>query len=363
MKVELHLIQNHVPSSLNRDINGVPKDALFGGYKRARLSSQAQKRAERFFRGEDSARTQRLMLECADLLEKRGKDHDAAEKAATVAVNTALPKKDGRKAAVDTEDGRTQYSLFIGLSKLNELADLCEKYWDLLGAGKPSEEAKEALNEFFKNDKAVDLAIYGRMLADVPDFKRNSSVQVAHAISTHAIEVESDWFSTVDDLLPPDKTGASYMDTSEFNSPCYYRYAVLDVDHLAKELGDVADSKEVTTAFVRAFILSIPTGKQNAYASHNLPSMALAVVKDGVPANLGNAFQKPIKPKGNKGLVEASVDGLLAYWEDLAMVYGSALGIKASPWFLAGVKTESKTLADERVVGLDELVAKVKEAL
>ena len=44
---EFHLIQNFAPSNLNRDDTGAPKDAMFGGYRRARVSSQCFKRAVR----------------------------------------------------------------------------------------------------------------------------------------------------------------------------------------------------------------------------------------------------------------------------------------------------------------------------
>ncbi|MDW8392452.1 MAG: type I-E CRISPR-associated protein Cas7/Cse4/CasC, partial [Oscillochloridaceae bacterium] len=54
MLIALHLLQNHAPSNLNRDDNNEPKDALFGGVRRARISSQALKRSIRWsehFRG------------------------------------------------------------------------------------------------------------------------------------------------------------------------------------------------------------------------------------------------------------------------------------------------------------------------
>ena len=45
--IAIHLLQNHAPSNLNRDDNGDPKDAFFGGVRRARISSQALKRSIR----------------------------------------------------------------------------------------------------------------------------------------------------------------------------------------------------------------------------------------------------------------------------------------------------------------------------
>src|SRR5690606_32267802 len=45
--IEFHLIQNFAPSNLNRDDTGAPKDAIFGGQRRSRVSSQCFKRAIR----------------------------------------------------------------------------------------------------------------------------------------------------------------------------------------------------------------------------------------------------------------------------------------------------------------------------
>src|SRR6266508_2221569 len=46
--IAIHMLQNHAPSNLNRDDNGDPKDALFGGVRRARISSQSLKRSIRW---------------------------------------------------------------------------------------------------------------------------------------------------------------------------------------------------------------------------------------------------------------------------------------------------------------------------
>src|SRR6476620_6062844 len=48
MFVELHILQNFPPSNLNRDDVGQPKDGDFGGFRRARISSQCLKRSIRY---------------------------------------------------------------------------------------------------------------------------------------------------------------------------------------------------------------------------------------------------------------------------------------------------------------------------
>lgn len=364
MKLEIHVIQNFVPSCLNSDMNGMPKSAFFGNFKRGRLSSQTQKRSSRLFKNEDSRRTLRLMLECADRLEKRGRDKEEAKEVIANALDTVFRKKGEGKSVVVRETGKTQYLLFIGTEKIDDLTNLCETYWDELKKKNSDKAVKNALIELFKVDKSIDIALYGRMLADVPDFNREASCQVAHGITTHAVETETDWFSAADDLKPPDETGAAHLDATEFDSPCYYRYAVLDIDHLAKELDNNADIKNVAEAFIRAFVLSLPTGKQNAFAAHNLPSLVMVVAKNGVLANMGNSFQKPVRPKRGEGLVEMSVNSFFKYWDNLVAVYGSAMDIKASPWFIAGIDVDvPDSLAGEKISNLDDLVMKVKESI
>ncbi len=45
--VDVHVLQTVPPSNLNRDDAGAPKQAVYGGARRARVSSQAWKRATR----------------------------------------------------------------------------------------------------------------------------------------------------------------------------------------------------------------------------------------------------------------------------------------------------------------------------
>ena len=96
MKIELHLLQNFAPSNLNRDDTGAPKDCDFGGYRRARISSQCFKRAIRqafaehqlFGKETDemlAARTKRLVDEAARLAAEKGKSESDAQRFASFA--------------------------------------------------------------------------------------------------------------------------------------------------------------------------------------------------------------------------------------------------------------------------------------
>jgi CRISPR system Cascade subunit CasC len=164
------------------------------------------------------------------------------------------------------------------------------------------------------------LALFGRMLADLPESNVDAACQVAHAISTHKVGVEFDFYTAVDDLLPTGETGAGMMGTVEFNSACFYRYANIDVKQLTKNLGDDAELTQATIeAFIRSMIHAIPTGKQNSMGAQNLPSFVLAVVRPSGFWSLANAFVNPIK---SANIVNDSITKLDEYWGQLETMYG-----------------------------------------
>ncbi len=178
---------------------------------------------------------------------------------------------------------------------------------------------------------AGDLALFGRMLADLPENNVDAACQVAHAISTNRIHsMEMDYYTAVDDLKPDDTAGADMIGTVEFNSACFYRYANLDVDQLNKNLqGDGELTRKTAEAFLKAFINAVPTGKQNTFAAHNPPSLVFAVVRTGGPMSLTNAFVKPVAPNDKHSLVERSIVALDDYFGRLAKMHGDG-GLKKS---------------------------------
>ncbi|MFM4962419.1 type I-E CRISPR-associated protein Cas7/Cse4/CasC [Aeromonas bivalvium] len=331
--VELHLIQNFAPSNLNRDDTGAPKDALFGGQRRARVSSQCFKRAIRLYNRDQqlipaeyqALRTKKLQ---ALLLERLiGRDPEEAMGKIEVALAAAgLKLKD---------DGKTEYLLFLGEREIAGFAALIEAHWDALiipAAGEkkgkkeskavmPAELVKQAKG-LLDGGKAVDVALFGRMLADLPQVNQDAACQVAHAISTHRVERDFDYFTAIDDVGGPDETGAGMIGQVEFNSATFYRYAALDVGQLLKNL---QEDKELTgsaiEALIQAMVRAIPTGKQNSFAAHNLPEF-IGVSLRKSPLNLANAFERPIQPRHDKSLTEQSVAALADYACKLAPVYG-----------------------------------------
>lgn len=395
MRIEIHVLQNFAPSNLNRDDTGSPKDADFGGHRRARISSQCIKRAVRnYFKvynlipaANRAERTKRLAEAVSKILQTKGREEAAALRAAKSAVSAFLPKSENR------DEHKTPYLLFLGDSEMTRFAEVVDQHWDTFSAEpnaeaapvekqpgkrrgnqKPANEGPKAPEGFAKaveklldGGKAADLALFGRMLADLPEKNVEAACQVAHAISTNKIHsMEMDYYTAVDDLKPEDTAGADMIGTVEFNSACFYRYASLDVDELLGGYrdekktrpfglqGDTELTKTTVEAFLKAFIHAIPTGKQNSFAAHNPPSLVFALVREGSPVSLANAFVKPITPRGEDNLVEKSIAALDDYYGRLLSMYGNG-GLKKSA--VCQIDDVSLTHLKDVTSSVDELIA------
>ncbi|QYO66149.1 type I-E CRISPR-associated protein Cas7/Cse4/CasC [Leptolyngbya sp. 7M] len=327
MILELHLIQNFAPSNLNRSDTGSPKDCTFGGVRRARISSQCFKRAMRtYFRdkfekpGNLAERSTRLIENIAQRLVAKGRDAEPSRKVALEAL-TSVGLKASRKDA-----SKTEYLLFMGRDELDRIAATCEEHFDELASDKPSDDTKKAvkkaLMDLMNEGKAADLGLFGRMLADLPERNRDAASQVAHAISTHKVGLEFDFFTAVDDLRPEDTAGSDHLGTIEFNSACFYRYANVNIDKLRENLQkDEELTKATIDAYIRAAVEALPTGKQTTFATHEKPSLVYAVVRDTGMMSLANAFEKPVySPNG--GLVDESIKALAEHYGKITGVYG-----------------------------------------
>ena len=230
-------------SNLNRDDTGAPKTCEFGGARRARISSQCLKRAVRtYFRVEEVVpssqlgyRTKRLKEALVQRFAARQMDTEAAG-----ALAAAVVEQLGLKLKND----KTEYLLLLGEQEIESLAMLARDYQDALIGDKKAAKGDKALQgqflEALDGGHAVDLALFGRMIADKPDKNIDAAVQMAHAFSTHAVSTEFDFYSAVDDLQRADAeegAGAGMLGTTLYNSACYYRYANLDYRQLSSNLG------------------------------------------------------------------------------------------------------------------------------
>ncbi|MBI4802848.1 MAG: type I-E CRISPR-associated protein Cas7/Cse4/CasC [Elusimicrobia bacterium] len=339
--IEIHVLQNFAPSNLNRDDSGAPKDAFFGGTRRARISSQCLKRAVRgyfgqkktdgFFSPEELAvRTKRVYQAIADSL--KGK-RDGAAAAAKAGIALSYVKLNAADA------GKTEYLLFLGQREIKGLAEIINEFWEQIvpakeettdagkkkdAAGGAPKEVQERIKAVFNGGKAVDVALFGRMLADMPEKNQNAACQVAHAISTHAVEREFDFYTAVDDLKPEDNAGADMMGTVEFNSACFYRYAVVDLATLLENLQDDRElSGKGLRAFLEGFVIAEPTGKQNSFAAHNPPEfVAISVRRNTAPRSLANAFEKSVYIRKGDSVTAKSAEELVKKAKALRDVFG-----------------------------------------
>jgi CRISPR system Cascade subunit CasC len=310
MKIEIHLLQNFAPSCLNRDDTNTPKECEFGGVRRARISSQCFKRAIRqHFKSTNAIPAGERTKELARILIERVPE----SKPATVnKVLEALAKMDGELY--------TSVLIFAGPGEIDALAQCVrENITDKKDVQKAVKAARTS----------ADVALFGRMLAESPVNNIDAACQVAHAISTHAAGLEMDFFTAVDDLNSRDDVGAGMLGYTGFQSACFYRYAVVDVDQLLNNLqGDVETTKRAVEALLVAFCDAEPSARQNSMAAHNRPSLGLIVARDkGVPTSLANAFCKPVGVKGNNpDLIGSSVEALANYHHQLGTVYGAFEG-------------------------------------
>ena len=308
--IDIHVIQTVPPSNLNRDDAGSPKQAMFGGVRRARVSSQAWKRATRMHFVErtppaaQATRTARISALLRDGLVART-DLDAAQAdRVTSALLAPLEIKGGKKKE------NTAYLLFFGRAQLDRII---EQAAARLGAG-TTELSDKALAAVLTDISVraelgvghpIDVALFGRMVADLPDLNVDAAVQVAHAISTHAVETEFDYFTAVDDekdLSLGDDAGAAMIGTIEFNSATLYRYATVCLHELIHNVGGATDDAvDAVRRFVDGFIRSMPTGHQSSFAHRTLPDAVVVVVRDDQPVNLVSAFERPVRPKRSEG--------------------------------------------------------------
>jgi CRISPR system Cascade subunit CasC len=297
--IQLHILTFYPPSNLNRDDTGRPKSAVIGGVERLRISSQAIKRAVRTseaFRqaldGHLGERTQRFGEEIESHLLDKGATPDQARKiareVATVFGKVAEPEKG--KADTAPPSARTAQLAFIGPEERAKAFALAEA---ALGGEAVKIDADALLT---RADTAADIAMFGRMLADNPRFNREAAVQVAHAVTTHKVAVEDDFYTAVDDLKTPEEdAGAGFMGEFGFGSGVFYLYVCIDKALLVKNLGgDTALAHKAIEALTEALATVSPTGKQASFASRARASYILAEKGNQQPRTLAAAFVRPI---------------------------------------------------------------------
>ena len=306
------MLQTVPPSCVNRDDTGSPKTAVYGGATRARVSSQAWKHAIRKMFAEEMAEmveTGKRTLKATDLV--------AGELAALAPeLDNARLKKDAKKAlenaGIKLKDDNNAALLFLSTAQARALARL---------AAEDCEE-KDDYKKALKENPSVDMALFGRMVASDPSLNYDAAAQVAHSISTHAVQNEFDYFTAVDDCAPEDSAGAGHLGTVEYNSSTLYRYATVNMVELVHLLG-AEKAAQAVRVFGEAFIRSMPTGKQNSFANRTLPDAVYVTLREDQPVNLCGAFEKPVR-KSPEGYAEPSKTALKQYAQQVYACYADA---------------------------------------
>jgi CRISPR system Cascade subunit CasC len=324
--IQLHLLTFYPPANLNRDDQGRPKTATVGGFERQRVSSQALKRAFRtsdvFAKALDghlASRTQRIGQLVQDHLIEKGIPSDKAFAVARDIASIFGKVKPTTDASPST--GTEQLAFISPQERASALA-LAEAR----AAGTNVADLKDLPSEvLLARDKAADIAMFGRMLADNPAFNRDASVAVAHAITTHRVIIEDDYYTAVDDLKKSSEdAGAGFIGEAAFGSGVFYLYIVIDRRLLLDNLGDDRTlAKKAIGALVEAAATVGPRGKINSYASHARASYMLAESGSAAPRTLASAFALPVDrhaPRPND-LLGASIKALTETYANFARAY------------------------------------------
>lgn len=367
--LDINILQTVPPSNLNRDDTGSPKTAVYGGVLRARVSSQAWKRAARLAfsetldRSELGMRTKRLVEELTERARELNADLSGsdAERLATAVLTEAGVKLKAPRAKKGEEEGpgESEFLYFLSNSQFDRLSQIVVE-----AASAEDEKATikaAAPKKIMGEQHSVDIALFGRMVADHTDLNVDAAAQVAHAISVHAVENDYDYFTAVDDgkdREAGDDAGAAMIGSVEFNSSTLYRYATVDVDHLLENLGDAVATRRAVEAFVRSFATSMPSGKQNTFANRTLPSVILVSIRDTQPVNLVGAFEIPTLASEGAG---KAAERLAAYAQEIDGAFGTtsvqAWVVRVGEGTAALDEIGDRTSFADLVTGVGEAVA------
>ena len=331
--LDIHVIQTLPPSNINRDDTGSPKTAVYGGVRRARVSSQAWKKAMRdYFK--DKADDGYLGVRSKKIVEYVAKK--------ILEIDETLSLEEAEKKSLEaftsagftiTEENKLPTLFFLGDRQAGDFAR----------AALDNIKDASTLRKIIKNNVSIDIALFGRMIADSKlnekikkenekgkkkknidneekeesriNLNEDASAQIAHAISTHGVQTEFDYFTALDDL----SNGVAMIDTIEYNSSTLYRYrnvALHELYHQMKE--NKEETKKAIILFVEAFLKSLPSGKINSFANQTIPSSVVVSLRKDRPVSLVGAFETPIKTKlSQEGYVNESIEAMFKEYQKI----------------------------------------------
>jgi len=246
-------------------------------------------------------RTKRIVGMIASEIQKLDAEADPEALAQAILKTAGLKIKSVEKG--------TDALFFMSLAQAKALAELAVNEPDTVKEP-PSRDARKKAQDALRQYPGIDIAFFGRMVADDPSLNTDACAQVAHSISTHKVSNEYDYFTAVDDLSPDDTAGAGHIGTVEFNSATLYRYATVAVHELNNHLMD--DTTDAVCKFIRAFACSMPTGKLNTFANRTLPDALFVTLRTDQPVNLVGAYERPVPPSDD-GFLPTSAKRLVEH--------------------------------------------------
>jgi CRISPR system Cascade subunit CasC len=338
LQVEFHILQSFPVTCLNRDDVGSPKSALIGGVPRARVSSQSWKRQVRMAMQQFGIKLAIRTKYVSELVQKEllelGADTEQAKGCGDV-IGKALTK--------DTLH-------FFSETEAKALADHAAQKEFLL-TDKDAKEIikvhKQASISGFKQLDGLDIALFGRMIAQGPDLNLEAASVFAHAISTHRVSNEIDFFTALDDAKTEydAESGASHMGTLEFNSATYYRYVALDIGQLVENLGGDKHLSTALPAFIKALYVAVPIARQKTQAGSTPWDYAKVYVRKG--QRLQASFDEPVRSKG-EGYLKPSIEALESFLKKKETLSGSLFG-----------KIDEFTWGIDEQINIDDLITSV----
>lgn len=311
-RIEFHILQSFPVTCLNRDDVGAPKSAIVGGVPRARVSSQCWKRQVRLAMQEFGIKLGIRTKKVESMFIKACQEVGASE-AQALACGTKIASQLADDTLLFVSD--TEAAAFAAYAAENGFDDSKIKDKEL------AKVAKKALNPALD---ALDIALFGRMVAKAADMNVEAAASFSHAISTHKVSNEVEFFTALDDLQ--DEPGSAHMGSLEFNSATYYRYISLDLGQLAQTMGEVGLKKAIE-AFTKALFVAVPSARQTTQSGASSWEFARVLVRKG--QRLQVPFETPIKARDG-GYLQPSVDALKEYLDKKEKLAGSLFGKQAS---------------------------------
>ena len=331
-RIEFHILQSFPVTCLNRDDVGAPKTAIVGGVQRARVSSQAWKRPVRMAMHEFGAKLGMRTKHVASTLAQICRDLGATEEQAEACgeVIAGFLSKDTLLFFT-----RAEAQAFCDYAQQKEFVAENLKDKDI------HKIAKKSLNLAIEG---VDIALFGRMVAQAGELNIEAAASFAHAISTHKVSNEVEFFTALDDFAT--EPGSAHMGSLEFNSATYYRYVSLDLGQLWQTLAG-QNLPEAVENFTKALFLAVPTARQTTQSGASPWEFAKVLVRKG--QRLQVPFETAVKAKDG-GFLQPSIETMTNYLAKQEKLHGSLFG-----------KQAEYTYGEDENFTVDDLVAALKQ--